>query len=526
MTTPAREGVTNFGDLFWRAVRLHPDKVAVEQDTVRLTYAQLEDRTQRAAQLLGGLSVGREAKVLLLLPNDYRFVECLFGTLRIGAVAVPANIRLGTETLQYIATHSDARVLIAHASLADKAMAMREAAPGLRHVLMLDGQEPGTESYERMLASSPPEFRMAAVDAHDVAMLMYTSGSTGRPKGCMLSHGNNWWQARSSARIMMLDETDKALVMGPLYHANALWMCMLPMLYVGGSLAVLPEFEPVAVLEAIDRYRPTFTSGTPSMYSQLLASKRGHRWYDVSPLRLVSCGSAPVSAELMGDLMREFGCDVVEGYGLTEGGANVITPRWGVKKLGSAGLPVPDVEVRIADLEDPTRDCPPAQVGELWTRSPANALGYYKQPEFSAEKFTREGWLRTGDLVRADDQGYLYIIGRADDMINCGGENVYPKEVENILLGHPQVAEVCVVPAAHKVKGQAPVAWVVLQTPGGASEDELKRYFLERGPAYAHPRRVFFVEQLPLSGTNKIDRTHLLDETQRLIPEGLSSSVA
>ena len=195
-------GPSNFGDLFWRAVRLYPDKAAVEQGDRRLTYAQLEDRTQRVARLLSGLGVGRGTKVLLLFPNDYRLVECLFGTLRVGAVAVLTNIRLGTETLQFIAEHCDAHVLIAHASLADKAAAMREAAPALRHMLIVDGEEPEAGSYDEQLASTLPEFRTAAVDAQDMAMLMYTSGSTGRPKGCMLSHGNKWWQARSSARTM------------------------------------------------------------------------------------------------------------------------------------------------------------------------------------------------------------------------------------------------------------------------------------------------------------------------------------
>lgn len=520
MTLSVAAKTRNFGDLFWRPVRLYPDKVAVEQDAIRLSYGELEERTQRAARLLRSLDVCNGSKVLLMFPNDFRLIECLFGTLRAGGVVVPANIRLGTETLQYIAGHSDATVLIAHSSLADKAMALRAAAPGLQHVLVAGGERSGFHSYDDRLAETPAGFETVPAALNDVAFIMYTSGSTGRPKGCMLSHGNKWWQAQSSARTFMLDENDTAMVMGPLYHANALWMCLLPMLLVGGSVALLPGFEPDAVLAAIERYRPTFTSGTPSMYSQLLASYDRNR-HDVSSLRLLSCGSAPVSSELMASLIRQFRCEVVEGYGLTEGGANVITPRWGVKKLGSAGLPVPEVEIRIVDPAHPGRDCEPGQVGELWTRSPANALGYYKHPEITAEKFTRDGWLRTGDLVRADDQGYLTIIGRIDDMINCGGENVYPKEVEDILLVHPAVAEVCVVPAPHRVKGQAPVAWVVLRRPGGANEDELKRHSLERGPAYAHPRRVFFVDRLPVSGTNKVDREHLREETLRLLPEGL-----
>jgi acyl-CoA synthetase (AMP-forming)/AMP-acid ligase II len=350
---------------------------------------------------------------------------------------------------------------------------------------------------------------------------MYTSGSTGRPKGCLLSHDSNWWQARSSARTMLLDDHDRALVTGPLYHANALWACMLPMLYVGGSLAILPGFDPVAVLTAIDRYRPTYTSGTPSMFSLILAQREALARSDVSSIELLLCGSAPVPAELLAALIHQFNCDVIEAYGLTEGGANLCTPRWGIKKLGSCGLPVPGVEIRLVDPEGPSRECGPDQVGELWTRSPANALGYYKQPEVTAEKFTADGWLRTGDLLKRDDQGYFYFCGRKDDMINCGGENIYPKEVENILLAHPEIDDVCVVSVPHAVKGQAPVAWVVPAVASHLTEDEVKRYFLDRGPVYAHPRRVFFVDRLPVSGTNKVDRKGLTDEACRRLPEGL-----
>lgn len=513
---------SNFGELFWKAVRLSPDKVAIEQGDIALTYAELEDRTARAAGLLRSLGVGRGDKVLLMFPNDWRFAECLFGPLRLGAVSVPANIKLGAGALTYIAQHSDSTVLIGHADLKEKVEAVQAGTPNLRHVLIVGGEMPDDRSYDRLLESAIPEAETVQVDPNDPALLMYTSGSTGRPKGCLLSHRNKWWQARSSAMTMLHEPRDKGLVMGPLYHANALWACLLPMLYVGGTVTILLGFDPVPALAAIDRYRPTFTSGTPSMFSLLLAQREALAQYDVSSIELLMCGSAPVPEELMEAIIERFHCEVVETYGLTEGGANVLTPRWGIKKIGSTGLPAPEVEIRVVDMGDPSRDVAPGEVGELWSRCPANALGYYKQPEVTAERFTPDGWLRTGDLVRRDEQGYVYFVGRKDDMINCGGENIYPKEVETILLSHPAVAEVCVVAAPHQLKGQAPVAWVVLHQGREATENEIKDFFLARGPAYAHPRRVFFVTRLPISGTNKIDRKALEQETRKRLPEGLT----
>jgi long-chain acyl-CoA synthetase len=259
------------------------------------------------------------------------------------------------------------------------------------------------------------------------------------------------------------------------------------------------------------------------MFSLLLAQRDALAQYDVSSIELLMCGSAPVQAELLSAMIRQFGCDVIEAYGLTEGGATVCTPRWGVKKIGSCGIAVPGTELRIVDPENSSRECKAEEVGELWTRSPANALGYYKQPDVTAERFTIDGWLRTGDLLCRDEQGYLYFCGRKDDMMNCGGENVYPKEIENILLSHPDIDDVCVVPVTHEVKGQAPIVWVVLRADSRVTEEEIKKYFLARGPAYAHPRWVFFIERLPVSGTNKVDRTGLTAEAKRRLPDGLRS---
>jgi long-chain acyl-CoA synthetase len=527
MTSPERIRpwlrAPGIGALVADAVALHPERTAIVAGDEEIPYGELDARADRLASALRAAGVAPGAVVGLALGNDWRFVECLLGVARAGAVSLLVNVKLGADTLAYVAEHSGATALIAAAELGERVAAMRAGAPRIATVLAVGGELPDAQPYEPALAAAPPAGEAFVPDPDDLALLMYTSGSTGRPKGVMLSHSSTWWQARSSSRSMLLERSDRALIMGPLYHANALWAGLLPMLYVGGAVVVLPEFDAAAALQAIDRWSVTCTSGTPSMFSLLLA-EADRSGCDGSSLELLMCGSAPVPEELMTRLVERFGCEISETYGLTEGGANVLSPRWGVKKLGSTGLPVPDVEVEVRDPEHPERRCAPGEVGELWSRSPANALGYLKQPDVTAARFTPDGWLRTGDLVRRDEQGYVYFCGRTDDMISVGGENVYPKEVETVLLQHPAVADVGVVPAAHALKGEAPVAWVVLKRGAQAGEDELRRFFLDRGPAYAHPRRVFFRDELPVSGTNKLDRERLRREAQEQLPDGLGGA--
>jgi acyl-CoA synthetase (AMP-forming)/AMP-acid ligase II len=311
---------TNFGELIWRAARLFPDRPALLQDDVTVTYAHLEERVRRATAHLRSLGVRRAEPVLLLLPNDWRFPEALLGAIRAGAVGTPLNVRLGADTLRYIAAHSEGRILLAHSALRELAEAL-----AVEHTVYLD--EPGWPGTRSDGEAEP-------VDRGEPAMLMYTSGSTGRPKGVLLAHRSKWWQARSSAACYMLTEDDRALVTGPLYHANALWACLLPMLLVGGSAAIMPSWTAETMLAAVDRHRPTYTSGTPAMFTLVLKAWEDAPDLDLSSLRLVVCGSAPVPQELLDALHRRLGdVDVLESYGLTEGGANVLTPRWGVHKL-------------------------------------------------------------------------------------------------------------------------------------------------------------------------------------------------
>jgi acyl-CoA synthetase (AMP-forming)/AMP-acid ligase II len=245
------------------------------------------------------------------------------------------------------------------------------------------------------------------------------------------------------------------------------------------------------------------------MYRALINDAEALARYDVSSLRYATAGSADVPADLLTAFEKRFGAPIGNGYGLTEGGPDVfIEPRWGIRKLGSLGPPLPGAEARIVDPKDRSREFAIGEVGEVLVRNPGVAAGYYKLPELTAARI-RDGWLATGDLMRRDQDNYFYFVGRKDDMMNVGGENVYPKEVESVLMDHPGVRDVAVVSAPHATKGEAPVAFVVPRTGITLTEDEIRSFFIKRAPAYAHPRRVFFRETLPLSSTGKLDRTAL-----------------
>lgn len=507
---------SNFGDLAYVPMRAFPDRPAVIQDGVTLTYAQLDARMKRVGGLLRSLGVFPGRRVALLFPNEWPFVELCFGSMRAGAVPVPLNVRAGYETLRYCVEHSDAEVLVASQTLVEQAERLKADVPALR-TLVVTGEPPrGAQAYEPLLEEAPPELEAVPVAPDDVCMQPYTSGSTGRPKGVLLTHAGQFWNADMVRRIMMFDETDRALVAVPLYHKNAMASAVKPLLMAGGALVILPGFDAANVIKAISRHRCTYLTGVPAMFRMILNQKALLAEHDMSSLRWAACGSAMVPPDLLAEFQETFHAGISEGYGLTEGGPVVFeSPRFGPRKVGSTGLPLPGCEVRVVTAEG--RDAGAGEPGELWTRNPGLAKGYYKAPEITAQKFDAGGWLHTGDLVRRDEDGYYYILGRLDDMINVGGENVYPKEVEDTLLRHPAVREAFVVPVPHAVKGEAPIAFVVLHAGRSASEDELKQFFLARGPAYAHPRAVLFIEAAPLGSTGKLDRTALKARARELV---------
>jgi long-chain acyl-CoA synthetase len=489
--------IDHLGYLIANALKLYPDREALIQEDLTLTYRRLDDRCNRVARGLIDRGVKPGQRVALMWPNDVRYVESMLGTMRAGAVAVPINVKLGDETISYVLENSDSVAVIVSPELAARAGALTKHIPAIRFMIGPDE-----------LQASDPDFNPPPYTPDDVCFQPYTSGSTGKPKGVLLSHRGQLWNSDTERKIHLIDETERALVAVPMYHKNA-GMTLKTHLIAGASIVVLPAFESSAVIAAIDKYRCTYIGGVPAMYRLLINDSESLAKHDVSSLRYATAGSADVPEDLLAEFERVFGAAIGEGYGLTEGGPVTMTaPRWGIRKPGSIGPALPGCEVRLVDPDDPGREVAVGETGEMATRNPGVAIGYYKLPEVTAQKI-RDGWLYTGDLMRRDQDGYYYFVGRKDDMINVGGENVYPKEVEDILMQHPNVRDVAVVSIPHKVKGEAPVAFVVAHRPEETSEQEVREFFLARGPAYAHPRRVFFRETLPLSGTGKLDRRAL-----------------
>jgi long-chain acyl-CoA synthetase len=497
--------IDHLGFLTRDAVRLHPDRPALLQNDEVLTYAELDDRANRVAGWLVGQGVPPGARVALLWLNDIHYVEEFLGIMRAGAVAVPLNTRQTDEALAYVLADASCAGILAGPAELDRARALAKSA-GLAEAFVAG---PDEVQLAAALTAPPPH------DPDAVCMQPYTSGSTGRPKGVPLTHRGQIWCADVVRRCYLFDETERALLAAPLFHKNA-GMTLKTILLAGGACAVLPGFDPVGVIRAIDRFKITYLSGVPAMYRMLLNETEELGRHDVSSVRFASAGSAPVTVDLLEDFQRVFGAPIGEGYGLTEGGPDVLlAPRWGINKLGSLGLPLPggDVQLRGADG---VSEAEVGEVGELWVRNPGVTPGYHNLPHVTAERI-RDGWLATRDLMRRDADGYFYFVGRADDLINVAGENVYPKEVEQLLLRHPAVRDVAVVGGTDRVKGTIPVAFIVLTEPGIATAQELTSFFHEVGPHYAYPRLIEFVTELPLAGTGKIDRTALQARAGRLV---------
>ena len=455
-----------------------------------LTYGELADRARAVARGLAAAGRTPGDRIGILALNRVDYITVLLGILRMGAIAVPLNVKLAAATLKHLIAVGEITFLFYESPFA----------ACIDHV---EGAVCFDDGFEAFL--DPGVFEAASVTADSISMQPYTSGSTGLPKGVLLTHRGQDWAARTLVEHRRLTPGDRSILAAPMYHKNAI-VAIKTALVSGGSMVVMSRFEADDYARAIAEHDVNMLTGVPTMMRLLLDSPALPDTSVRESVRVISMGSSPASDRLLADIAGAFpAAEIQLNYGTTEGGPIMLGwyhPDGLPRPPHSIGYPMPGCEWRLLG-DDP-------KAGELVVRNPGVARGYHKRDEATAERFG-DGWYRTGDLIRVDDDGWFYFVARADDMINSGGENVFPQEVEAVLERHAAVRQAAVIGIDHEVKGQVPVAFVVLESGATAAEAELKRFTLDHGPAYAHPRRVIAVASLPLTGTNKIDKSALAE---------------
>jgi fatty-acyl-CoA synthase len=469
---------------------MSPHRVAVVHDGREWTFAEVYDRATRMAHVLAAHGVSHGDRVAYLGPNHPAFLETLFATGLLGAVFVPLNTRLVAPELEYILRDSGAAVLV-HASLPVLHDLRDVPAP-----LALDGLD---------LSAAPADPLDVAVGDDEVCMIMYTSGTTGRPKGAMLTHANIAWNSVNLLLDIDLTSAEVTLVNAPMFHVGALNMTVLPTFLKGGRVVLMSAFDPDATLALIERHGVTYTFGVPAQY-QMLARSPGWDTADLSSLRSVSCGGAPVPASLIETYQRR-GLTFLQGYGLSEAGPGVLYLRAddSARKVGSAGTSVFFGDVRVVRADGSAVDA--GEPGEILAQGPNVMAGYWGLPDATAEVLSPDGWLRTGDIAVLDDEGFAYIRDRVKDLIISGGENIYPAEVEDALFAHPAVAECAVVGVPDEKWGEVGRAFVVRN--GDASAEELLDFLHGRIARYKVPKSVVFLDSLPRTGSGKVLKKRL-----------------
>ena len=500
-------GTRGIGSWASRRAYLSGDRIALVDGDSRITYAEFDRRTDQLARALRQLGVRRGDRVAALLVNSAAFLETLFATAKLGAVFVPINFRLAPPEVTYLLADSGADVLVWSGHLSALARAAL-AGEGVRvRARVVVGGEPadGEADFEQVLVSGEPRAFGINVAGSDLCCIMYTSGTTGRPKGAMLTHDNLLWNAINTR---MVRETDRTVTVLPLFHIGA-WAHTLPLIYVGGTNALLPAFEPQQTLAAMARERVTIQLLVPAMWAALMAVP-DFSSYDLSALELAITGGAPCPLPVL-EYFQGKGVPFQEGFGMTETAPSVtlLDADHVKEKNGSIGRALFHVDTRIVDEQD--RDVHTGEVGELVVRGPNVFVGYWGLSEATAEAF-RGGWFHTGDMGRMDGEGFITLVDRKKDMIITGGENAYPIEVEQVLYRHPAIREVAVVGVPHAKWGQTPIAVVALNDGAQVTADELVGYARERLAHFKCPTRVEYVLELPRNATGKVLKTTLRKE--------------
>ncbi len=494
--------------------------------STRLTYAQVNGAANQVANLLVSRGIKRGDKVALSCPNLPYFPIVYYGILKAGATVVPLNVLLKGREVAYHLADSDATAYVCFQGTAELPIGEAghqgfEQTDGCEHFFMITvdpaAASPieGTETLGQALQGQPPTFDTVATDPDDTAVILYTSGTTGQPKGAELMHRNMFSNALTGESLFGADAAhpDTYLCVLPLFHSFGQTVIMNGGFAYGGTVVMLPRFEADPALKTMAREKVTFFAGVPTMYWGLLGAL-DDSGVDVkelaATLRIAAAGGSALPVEVHKEFEKRFGVTILEGYGLSETSpVSSFSPLGQDVRVGSIGTPIPDVEMKLINPDWSEVDDDPEQVGEIAIKGPNIMKGYYGRPDATDEAI-RDGWFRSGDLGKRDDDGWYYIVDRSKDMIIRGGFNVYPREIEEVLMEHPAVSLAAVIGIPHESHGEE-IKAVVIKEKGhdDVSEDDLVAWGKEQLAAYKYPRVVEFVDALPMTATGKILKREL-----------------
>jgi len=507
-------------------VRIYPDKVALEfidPPLKRVTYAELDGLVNHTAGYLQNLGIHPADRVALQLSKSMEFILLHLATVRLGAITLPLNLAYPPDELKYFLEDSGAKLFFSLETAREKIETILPELPDLQKCVFLDPVEP--EKFNSLISNYssitnhqvPGDFDtpLAAnaqgysttVDYQDTAVIIYTSGTTGRPKGAEITHGNLISNLQSLHSAWGWRAEDTLLHVLPIFHVHGLFVALHGALHAGATTLLMREFDARRTLQIIAGGRCSVFMAVPTIHQRLLDVPDAHH-FDLSSVRLITSGSDRLPDEVFTGFQQTFGYTLLERYGMSETGMNCSNPLNGERRLGSVGLPLAGVEVRVVNPEN-DQPLPNGEIGEVQLRGPNIFKGYWKQPQKTAESFSADGWFRTGDLGFRESDGYLTLCGRSKDLIISGGLNIYPPEVERVLAEHPSVAACAVIGCPDREWGERVTAVVVLNRGESVSSAELIAFCRERLAPYKSPKSIIFREDLPRNAMGKVQKAEL-----------------
>lgn len=493
-----------------------PDKEFLfsEADGRRFTFAEFDAAVNRAARLLESHAIGKGDAVSLLMPNSAEYVIAYFACWKLGAIAGPVNSLLKAHEIEFVISDSESKALLIHSDFSPAIESIRNTLPRLQVVIQFDDEAAATKDF----TNDHDNQRSKNLSASDInldseAIIIYTSGTSGKPKGCLLTHGNLIANARQISEWLGFTQEDRLLSVMPLFHMNAVSVTTMSALYAGGSTVVSPKFSASRFWQIISDFQITSFGSVATMLSMLLTKypEGIPRGLKADQLRFAMCGSAPVPAEVLKRFEGTFNCLVIEGYGLSESTCrSTFNPPDERRRAGSCGLAIGN-EMRVVDEED--REVANGELGEIVLRGENILKGYYRNDDATATAF-RGGWFHTGDIGYRDADGFFYIVDRKSDMIIRGGENIYPREIDEVLYQHPSVAAAATIGVPDPLYGEEVAAFVVLKDGSDLGEEEIISFCKDQLADYKCPKTVRFVAEIPKGPTGKLLKRELAKQFQ------------